>query len=151
MMVKTLVGYPDDEEPEEPLVIISSGATTSNVSSWYSVTEPSVESVVYDCRRQGHLVTEQTIDSIDGLLSGYCEHCSEVFRMQRLPGGLSALRVRALVSALAEEEWKDTTALLLEHASLKKAIEDDAVALRECRGLMEIAGLLFEQRLLGGR
>lgn len=140
MMTKTLVACPEEPEPER---------TNSTGTSNSSVTFTGITSVVYDCSASGHVLTEHTIETVEGDLTGYCELCSQVFRMKRMPGGVTAVRVRALISALAEEKWKDVTAVLLEHAYIKKAMAEDEVSLNECRGLMDIASAMIRQRLLG--
>lgn len=95
------------------------------------------------------MVSQHTIEVGEPHIRGYCEHCSDPILMTRLPGGITAARVRALLFALAEEDIKDITAILLEHAYLKEAITEDALALNEVRGLMDIAGQMISQQLLG--
>lgn len=137
-MTKTLVACP--EEPEEP----------DGTSIAFAFQAGPFESIVYDCERSGHLLTEHTIETVEGDLRGYCEHCSQVFRMKRMPGGITAVRVRALISALAEEDWKDGVGLLLEYSYLERALRQDLRALKECGGLMDIASELVDQHLTLG-
>lgn len=138
--MKTLVACPDegpsDFKTEFPQEIHVQTYNTNLQTTPFRFSCPS-----------GHVITDRTSESPDGVFSGWCDNCGERFDMKR-PGGVTPKRVLALITLLAEDNWGDMNAVILEHASVRDAVEADAKAARECQGLLSVATALLEQRLM---
>lgn len=135
------------------LTLPSHGTVTTTTSSanWTGTSGnghgASVANIAYDCSVEGHLITEYSVESVEGQVTGYCEHCGDRFTMRRFPGGITAVRVKTLIEAVTDEEWANPEAILLEYDYLSGALKEDVTSVRECLGLMNIARLMINEKL----
>lgn len=104
---------------------------------------------LYKCSSSGHLISDHSIESIAGQVTGFCEHCGEKVHMHRFPGGVSSARVRTLIDAVTDEVWVNPEAILLEYNYLTEALEADVVSVKSNVSLMNVARALISARLGG--
>lgn len=104
---------------------------------------------VYQCSVSGHLILDHSVETINGTVVGYCEHCGEKFTMYRFPGGVNSARVKSLIDAATDEEWLNPEAILLEYNYLTEALEADVSAVVNSVSLMDVARAIISARLGG--
>lgn len=105
----------------------------------------------------GHTLSEDLIEYIDGVVVAYCAVCNDRCTIARLPGGISFLRVKALLGSAmglddetAHIEHFNVSDMLGEFATLRDELEKEEFAIQQARKLIEIAGKILEKKLFDG-
>lgn len=139
---------PEEPEPEEP----SSGTNdlTFTISNVTLPTAWEARGLAYNCKMAGHRITALDNETPEGLFTGRCEYCGDRIEMKRLPGAVTARRILALISLLAEEELDDLNSVMLEITSIKETLSAEDLALTQAKSLMDVVDALFEQRYTYG-
>lgn len=99
----------------------------------------------------GHHLNEDLIEYIDGTVVGNCATCATRVVIDRVPGGVSLLRVKALLASLmslgTENEVVDESEILGLLSLLQKEMEAEEYALEEVREMMDLCHRIVRKRI----
>jgi len=99
----------------------------------------------------GHSLTEDTIEYADGLLVGFCEHCSTRVELKKIPGGISMFRVKALLGGVMglEEDTEELNLgdLLGVFEELNRDLDEEERAMRQKRKMIDLATQVLNNKV----
>lgn len=98
-----------------------------------------------------HCADPATLEFVDDQIAGKCQQCGIRLTMNRLPGGMSLLRIKHLVGeAVALSEHLDqgddlTPQVVAELSAVRESLENEERAVQQARKLFEIAERLISR------
>lgn len=95
----------------------------------------------------GHHLIPQSFAYEDGRIIASCPTCNEVFAFEAVPGGISYLRIQALVADLLDGDPEVLSVRLGEFVALRAMIDAELAALEEGRELLRIAHSMLNKQL----
>lgn len=104
----------------------------------------SVDSLSWTPQCPNHVVGEDLLEYLDGVVVGHCENCQGRIEIPRLPGSVHLLRLRDMVARLVIAS-DEISYELGEYAEARDAIQAERDALAEADALLEAAARLLRQ------
>lgn len=99
----------------------------------------------------GHRLPEDLIEYIDGTIVGYCASCGTRVVIDRVPGGVSLVRAKALLASLmslgTDHEVVDESEIFGHLALLQKEMEAEEYALEEVREMMDLCHRIVRKKI----
>lgn len=93
-----------------------------------------------------HVLSDELIEYLDGVVVGYCINCQVRITTTRLAGGIHLLRIKDLLARLViASKGENVSYDLGEYAEALASIKEEEEALAQAKALLEVAHRLLEE------
>jgi hypothetical protein len=118
-----------------------------------TVVEPTVSPMAMICEYGGHQASAELIEYVDGVVVTTCTACEQRIVLARVPGGLSILKLKALLgSAMGldmgeSDDLFNVSDLLGLLNEVTAELEAEESALKRARSMVDLAGSILRQKV----